>query len=137
VLVDQLARNQERPIRLRPEALIDALREAYELQIVKENKRADGIVKLAELWRILTLLPQSRKYSKAEFARDLYLLDQSGIVRTSRSSRELCWAASTGTKGTGSLVTVSRSGQRQLYWGISFTPPQAEEEAVEQSGDTE
>jgi hypothetical protein len=33
----------------------------------------------------------------------------------------LRWSASTGTKNTGVLVTVARGGQRQYYWGISFT----------------
>jgi hypothetical protein len=68
------------------------------------------------------MLPGQRsQYSKQEFARDLYLLDQSGVTRTARNSRELRWSASTGTKGSGVLVTVARSGQRQHYWGISFT----------------
>ena len=74
------------------------------------------------------MLPGQRgQYSKQEFARDLYLLDQSGLTSTPRSRRELRWSASTGTKGSGVLTTVARSGQRQQYWGISFTvEPSAE-----------
>ena len=70
---------------------------------------------------MLTLLPgQSRDYSKAEFARDLYLLDQSGQNVVGSSGRRLRWAASSGTRGSGVLTTVARSGQQQRYWGIAF-----------------
>jgi hypothetical protein len=79
------------------------------------------------VWSILTLLPgQAREYTKQEFARDLYLLDQSGVTSTPRSGRQLRWSASTGTKGSGVLTTVARSGQQQRYWGVSFTADQAE-----------
>ena len=62
-------------------------------------------------------------YTRQEFARDLYLLDQSGEIAT-RDGARLRWAASTGTRGSGVLTTVARSGQQQRYWGIAFTPPQ-------------
>jgi hypothetical protein len=95
---------------------------AYELLVASEGKRADGVVRLVDIWGLLTMLPGQRgQYSKQEFARDLYLLDQSGVTRTPRSPRTLLWSASTGTKGAGTLVTVARSGQQQRYWGVSFT----------------
>ncbi|MBN1173192.1 MAG: hypothetical protein JXA67_13545 [Micromonosporaceae bacterium] len=121
VLIAHLARNQDRAPRFRAEAFLDALRDAYDLRILKEGKKPDGIVRLVDIWQVLTLLPQGGKYSKQEFARDLYLLDQSGVVSTQRNPRELRWSASTGTKGAGKLTTVSRTGQHQQYWGISFT----------------
>jgi hypothetical protein len=122
VLVDQLARNQGRAPRFRPEAFVDSLRNAYELLVARDGKKDDAVVKLVEIWAVLTMLPgQGGRYSRQEFARDLYLLDQSGVVCTPRSPRQLRWAASTGTKGAGTLVTVSRTGQPQRYWGISFT----------------
>jgi hypothetical protein len=122
VLVDLLAAKQQRTPRSKPEAFLDSLRAGYELVIAGEQKKPDGVVRLIDVWSVLTLLPGQRgQYSKQEFARDLYLLDQSGITSTSRSPRELRWAASTGTKGSGVLVTVARSGQRQYYWGVSFT----------------
>jgi hypothetical protein len=123
-LVDQLARNQDRAPRFKADAFLDSLRTGYELVVASEGKKVDGVVKLVDIWAVLTMLPGQRgQYSKQEFARDLYLLDQSGVVRTARSPRELRWSASTGTKGAGVLVTVARSGQRQQYWGISFTAP--------------
>jgi hypothetical protein len=93
------------------------------------EKRTDAVVRLVEIWSALTMLPGQRtQYSKQEFARDLYLLDQSGVTRTARSPRTLRWAASTGTKGSGTLITVARDGQQQRYWGVSFTADPAAEE---------
>jgi hypothetical protein len=122
VLVDLLARTQQRAPRFKPEAFLDSLRAGYELVVSSEGKKADGVVRLVDVWSVLTMLPGQRgQYSKQEFARDLYLLDQSGVTCTSRNPREVRWSASTGTKGAGVLVTVARSGQRQYYWGVSFT----------------
>jgi hypothetical protein len=126
VLVAALARAQERGPRFKAETFLDSLRSAYELLVAGSNvstdKPADAVVRLVDVWSVLTLLPGQRGlYSKQEFARDLYLLDQSGTTSTPRSPRVLRWAASTGTKGAGALVTVARNGQQQRYWGISFT----------------
>jgi hypothetical protein len=122
VLVDVLAALQGRAPRFKPEAFLDSLRAGYELLTAGEQKKPDAVVRLVDIWSVLTMLPGQRgQYSKQEFARDLYLLDQSRVTSTGRSSRQLRWSASTGTKGTGVLVTVARSGQRQYYWGVSFT----------------
>jgi hypothetical protein len=48
------------------------------------------------------------------------LLDSSGVA-TTKSGRMLRWHASSGTRGSGTLATVAKTGQQQLYWGISFT----------------
>jgi hypothetical protein len=122
VLAGLLAAAQERAPRFKPEPFLDSLRGAYELTVAAAGKSPDAVVRLVDVWSVLTLLPgQSREFSKQEFARDLYLLDQSGITVTARSSRQLRWSASTGTKGAGVLTTVARSGQQQRYWGVSFT----------------
>jgi len=121
VLVDLLARTQQRAPRFKAEQFLDSLRAAYELLVASGGKRSDAVVKLVDVWSVLTMLPGQRgQYAKQEFARDLYLLDQSGVISTPRSSRELRLSASTGTKGAGVLVTVARGGQRQYYWGVSF-----------------
>jgi hypothetical protein len=121
VLAGLLAAAQERAPRFKPEPFLDSLRGAYELAVAGAGKRPDAVVRLVDVWSVLTLLPgQSREYSKQEFARDLYLLDQSGVTDTARSPRQLRWSASTGTKGAGVLTTVARSGQQQRYWGVSF-----------------
>jgi len=125
MLVGLLAAAQQRAPRFKPEAFLDSLRGAYELAVAGAGKSPDAVVRLIDVWSVLTLLPgQSREYSKQEFARDLYLLDQSAVTSTARSPRQLRWSASTGTKGAGVLTTVARSGQQQRYWGVSFTEAQ-------------
>ncbi|MFC8849512.1 MULTISPECIES: hypothetical protein [unclassified Micromonospora] len=127
VLVGALARAQERGTRFKAEQFLDSLRSAYELRVAADGKRADAVIRLADIWTVLTMMPGQRtQYSRQEFARDLYLLDQSGVLRTERSPRTLRWAASTGTKGSGVLTTVARNGQEQRYWGVSFTAEDTE-----------
>jgi len=127
VLISLLAAGQQRAPRFKPEAFLDSLRGGYELVVARDGKAAEAVVRLVDVWAVLTMLPgQAREYTKQEFARDLYLLDQSGVTRTARSSRQLRLSASTGTKGTGVLTTVARSGQQQRYWGVSFSAEQAE-----------
>ncbi len=122
VVVALLAAAQRRGPRFRPEPFLDSLRTAYELVVGRDGKRPDAVVRLIDIWAVLTVLPgQGREYTKQEFARDLYLLDQSGLTTTSRSNRQLRWSASTGTKGAGVLTTVTRSGQQRRYWGIAFS----------------
>ncbi|MDT5031601.1 MAG: hypothetical protein QOC94_1772 [Actinoplanes sp.] len=122
VLVSALARAQERGARFKAERFLDGLRSAYELRVAADGKRADAVIRLVDIWMVLTMMPGQRtQYSRQEFARDLYLLDQSGVIRSERSPRILRWSASTGTKGSGVLTTVARNGQEQLYWGVSFS----------------
>jgi hypothetical protein len=127
VLVTTLARAQEKGARFKAEQFLDSLRSAYELRVAADGKRADAVIRLVDIWTVLTMLPGQRaQYSKQEFARDLYLLDQSGVTRTDRSPRALHWSGSTGTKGAGVLTTVARSGQEQRYWGVMFTSDDTE-----------
>lgn len=125
VLVGLLSATQQRPPRFRPEPFLDSLREAYDHVIARAGAKPDAVVRLIDVWAVLTMLPgQSREYPKQEFARDLYLLDQTGVASTPKDPRRLRWSASTGTKGTGVLSTVTRTGQQQRYWGVSFTGPE-------------
>ncbi|MBM0224576.1 MULTISPECIES: hypothetical protein [Micromonospora] len=127
VLVGVLAAAQQRAPRFKPEPFLDSLCAAYELVVAEAGKSPDAVVRLVDVWRVLTMLPgQAKEYTKQEFARDLYLLDQSGVTATARSARQLRWSASTGTKTSGVLTTVARSGQRQRYWGVSFTKAEAD-----------
>ena len=120
VLVTALSRAQERGPRFKAEPFLDGLRSAYELLVA--GKRPDAVIRLVDIWTVLTMMPVQRaQYSRQEFARDLYLLEQSGVTSTLRSPRTMLWAASTGTKGSGVLVTVARTGQERRYWGVSFT----------------
>ena len=119
LVVGLLAAGQNRPPRFRAEPFLESLASAYELLAAREDK-PDPVLRLDALWGVLTLMPgQARDYTRPEFARDLYLLDQSGVTATAKG-RTLRWHASTGTRGAGVLTTVARSGQQQRYWGVSF-----------------
>lgn len=121
ILVGRLAAAQNRPPRFRPEPFLESLAAGYELLRAQGAKPPGAVLRLVDLWSVLTLLPgQAREYTRPELARDLYLLDQSGATRT-RSGAALRFHASTGTKGAGTLTTVARDGRPQVYWGVSFT----------------
>ena len=122
VVVARLAAAQRRGPRFPAGHFLESLRAGYDLAVAQQSVRGDAVIRLVDLHRILTLLPGAAAgYSKQEFARDLYLLDQSG-VRVSKDGRRLRWAASSGTRQPGVLTTVGKSGQRQRYWGIAFEP---------------
>jgi len=125
VLVELLKARQKRPPRFRPAEFLNGLHGAYRVASSLQQGRLLGrkVVPLLELYELLTLLPGiSREYSRHEFARDVYLLDQSGETRT-RTGETLEFHASTGTKSTrGTLSVVTQGGQEKRYWGISFTP---------------
>lgn len=119
VLVRMLQALQSKPPKFKAQAFLDALAVAYDL-VVARSARPGATVKLVEVYRVLTVMPgSSREYSKQEFARDLYLLDQTGVVEA-RDGRTLHLPASALTRGSGVLVTVTRSGQQKVYAGISF-----------------
>jgi hypothetical protein len=121
VLVGLLAAAQERPPRFRPGPFLESMESGYDLVCSQKHHRDGAVVRLVDVWGVLTLLPgQQRDYTRAEFARDLYLLDSSGEA-TAKDGRVLRWHASSGTRGAGTLATVAKTGQQQLYWGISFT----------------
>lgn len=121
VVVDALATLQSRPARGRPDRILETLENAYGWVVERGGTRPWGaIVRLVDIWDVLTLLPGSaRDYTKPEFARDLYLLDQSGKSVT-KAGRELRFAGSTGTKTAGVLTTVAANGRPVSYWGVAF-----------------
>ena len=120
VLVGLLEAGQSRPPRFRPEPFLESLAAGYELVRTRDGKRDGAVLRLVDVWGVLTLLPgQGRDYTRPEFARDLYMLDSSRAMVT-KSGRTLRWHASSGTRGSGTLTTVAQTGQQQLYWGISF-----------------
>ncbi len=121
VLLGLLAAKQQRPPKFHAEQFLESLASGYDLVVAQAGKKADAVVRLQDIWGVLTLLPgQAKEYTRPEFARDLYLLDQSGVERT-KKGRALRFHASSGTRMAGVLTTVARTGQQQLYWGVSFT----------------
>jgi hypothetical protein len=124
IVVEHLRALQERPPRFRPETFLEALFNAY--RVLARQHGADGlqrgvVERLAQVYDLLTLLPgQSREYSRQEFARDLYLLDRSGVIRT-RNGYVVSFPGSTGMKSaTGVITAITESGQERRYWGIAF-----------------
>ena len=130
VLAAHLKDLQRKPPRFRPDAFLEALYAAYGT-IVKaavaergaERAGAGMVVRLLDMYNLLTLLPgQSRDYSRQEFARDIYLLDQSGVT-TTRDGATVSFPASTGTRvPAATLRIVTQGGQEKLYYGIAFHP---------------
>jgi hypothetical protein len=121
VLIGLLAASQQRPPKFRAGQFLESLATGYELIVARAGKRPDAVVRLTDIWSVLTLLPgQAKEYTRPEFARDLYLLDLDGARRT-KDGRILRWHASSGTRTAGVLTTVARTGQQQRYWGVSFT----------------
>jgi hypothetical protein len=124
VLVAHLKQLQARPQRFRSEAFLESLFSAYAALVGKQRLNAGRVEKLVDLYELLTLLPGSSKdYSRQEFARDLYLLDRSGVTET-RKGYVVALSASTGSRIASSTIRViTESGQDRLYYGISFSPP--------------
>jgi len=125
LIVDHLRTLQERPPRFRPEAFLEALFNGYRVLARRHGSGAlerASVERLAQVYELLTLLPgQSREYSRLEFARDIYLLDRSGVTET-REGFVVSFPASTGTKSTSGVITaITETGQERRYWGISFT----------------
>jgi hypothetical protein len=119
VVVAALAKAQRAGPRFKPGPFLVSLVSAYDLVVAGQGKAPGVVVRLLDIYNALTLLPgQSRDYTRAEFARDLYLLDQSGET-AGPGGRRLRWAASSGTRQAGVLTTVAMSGQQQRYWGIA------------------
>ena len=128
-LVRQLKAMKTRPQRFRPERFLDVLFETYEWARRAESgatRRLDGrgpVVELVSLFELLTLFPDTRKdYGRAEFTRDLYLLDRSRVMET-RNGARLELSAATGTKGSSTklLRIVGEDDAPRVYYGISFT----------------
>jgi hypothetical protein len=125
IVVEHLRALQERPPRFKPDAFLEALIGAYRVIAQRHGPSAlqrGPVERLAQVYELLTLLPgQSREYSRQEFARDIYLLDRSGIT-TTRDGFVVSFPASTGTKSaTGVITAITETGQERRYWGIAFT----------------
>jgi len=124
-LVSHLKALQNKPVRFKPETFLESLFSAYETLIRSRGKDQVGkgiVIALLEIYRLLTLLPgQSKEYSRQEFARDIYLLDRSGIT-TTKKGFVVSFPASTGTRWTtGTIRVVTQEGQDKRYYGISFS----------------
>ena len=125
VLVRHLRAVQSRPPRFRPEAFLESLFTAYGHLARRQGDDATDAgqpERLIEVYELLTLMPgAARDYSRQEFARDVYLLDRSGVT-TTRRGYVVSFPASTGARSAGSaLRVVTEGGQEKVYYGIAFS----------------
>ena len=121
VLVAHLKDIQGRRPRFKSEAFLESLYRVYERIVAHRGKKRGAVVRLKELYDWLTPRPgDSRDYTLQEFARDVYLADQSGITETREGAR-VRFPAATGTKNpAGAISVVTQGGQEKRYFGISF-----------------
>lgn len=124
VLINLLKKIQTKPVRFKPDIFLEALFEAYSKVVGFRggNEIISGqVVPLIELYSLFTLLPgQARDYTKQEYVRDIYLLDQSGVTKT-KGEYYVSFPASTATKSSSkTIIIVTRQGQEKKYYGISF-----------------
>jgi hypothetical protein len=120
VVVAELNALQQREPKFKHEAFIESLAIAYDFVIASKSMRPGAPVKLIDVHSVLTIMPgTAREYTRPEFARDIYLLDQTGLVTTKRG-RRMSLPASALTRSAGVLRTVTRRGQAKDYAGISF-----------------
>jgi hypothetical protein len=122
-LVAHLKAVQARPPRFKAAQFLESLYVAWDHA---RHLRASGRppatdVRVADIYVALTIAPGSSKdYSKPEFGRDLYLLEQSG-ERTTRKGVHVHFGRSTGTKNpSGTITVVGEDGRRVAYSSVSF-----------------
>ncbi len=74
---------------------------------------------LQDLFAALTIHPDARRgYEKADFLRDIYLLDASGIQ--TKSGATISFPAATGTRGNQSFTVIPPDGIPKFYYAVRF-----------------
>ncbi|MEC5293776.1 hypothetical protein VSX64_22390 [Aurantimonas sp. C2-6-R+9] len=122
-LVRHLASQQKRPQRFKEQQFLDLLYQAYKLTAGDDWKKAENgqgpVVPLADLYKLLTLLPGS-DYPIEEFGRDLLLLDRQPDLRT-RDDNSFRFSGSTfGKLGVRRVTTYDEQGSERVYIGMRF-----------------
>ena len=118
-VVRRLKALQQAKPRLNPERFIEVIFAAY-ARIVAADHLSSG-TRLQEIDDLLTVHPDMRRqYEKNEFARDVHLLDRSGVRRT-KGGHELRFPAATGTKSqSGTVTIVDAAGNAHTYYAVRF-----------------
>ncbi len=121
-MVSLLKEHQTKKPKFVSERFLESVYKSYKMLTGKDE--VGRVVALYKIYDALTLAPGSaQEYSKSDFARDLYLLDRSGLLYT-RSGAKYQFSGSTGTKSSNSRNTftfVSQDGEMIIYYGIQFT----------------
>jgi hypothetical protein len=123
--VGHLKELQSKPVRFNSKAFLESMFSAYSIAVKTRGKERSGtgsVVPFVEIYGLLTLLPgQSKEYSRQEFARDIYLLDEMG-VRNTKNGFVVNIHGPRGPEPPGKIVRIiTRDGEVKRYYGISFT----------------
>ncbi len=126
VLVEHLKALQLKPVRFKSDAFLSSLATAYDTAIKVRGRSEGAVAPLVEIYDLLTLLPgQSKEYPRPEFARDLYLLDQSGVT-ADRGGRVIGLHPARGTESASRIFSiVTKEGEMKKYYALSFTASSA------------
>jgi len=121
-----LRTNQLKRVRSNSPQFLESLYKVYRALIrTSDNKEMfenkESIIHLSSVYEVMTALPGfARDYDRLDFAKDLYLLDVSGLQET-RNGTKFKFHADTGAKsGRGTFVCVDRNGQDQKFHDIQF-----------------
>lgn len=125
ILVNYLKKNQQKRPNFRPEVFLEALYKAYEKVIATRQKELLGsepVIAMLELYELfIGLAPgRSKEYSKHEFARDIYLLDKSGI-KTTKNDRRMTLHPPRNKFDRKAVGIIKEDGEEIYYRSISFT----------------
>ncbi|MBT9138902.1 MAG: hypothetical protein DDT31_01481 [Syntrophomonadaceae bacterium] len=101
---------------------LESLFSAYETLRKSRGKEQGGkgiVIPLLEIHKLLTLLPgQAKEYPRQEFARDIYLLDRSGVANTKEG-----FVLRFSDRGSSSRTVrvITQEGQEKNYYGVAFS----------------
>jgi hypothetical protein len=123
VLAVQLKKAQSQDPKTRPERFIETLFEAYELVRAKRGLDAYIDLPLAQIYRVLTLLPgMEKEYTLLDFTRDVYFLDLSGVTETKKGFRMSLPASTVSRERSAKILKfVTRDGYEKEFAAIKFS----------------
>jgi hypothetical protein len=123
-LINVLRERQRMPARFKAADFLESLLLAYTIAVdlASKERRFGSVVPLREIYQLFTVMPgRAKEYALAEFTRDIYLVDASG-VNTTKNGSAVDFHASTGAKSDrGVLTIVTETGAEKRYFGISFS----------------
>lgn len=115
---------ERKPQRFNPQRFLDLVFAAYQRAVGaswKDEARQGPLVKLTEIYEILTLFPGVAKdYPEEEFARDLLLLDRARDTRT-KNGLGFLFAGSSSSRGSiRPIRAYDESGAEHAYYNLRF-----------------
>ncbi len=120
-LVNRLLANQKKRARYPADRLLESLYNAYRL--IAERGGLGSTILLADVYQAFTLQPSAASdYDRSDFARDVFMLDRSGVTMT-KSGAHVSLTAAAGARGrAGNVFTfVAPDGEVVSYYGLQFT----------------